>query len=315
MSAPAAASSGRTALQPGRARPRRFVLGAALAVAALAMLALALPMLARGDARGDVRGDAWGVPRVLFVGNSFTFQHGVPSRVAGLAAAEGTPIAVTVVAFGGARLVDTLARREVDYLLAAERWDAVVLQEFSTVALMPDQAALSREAIAGAVARLADGATPSPRVVLVETWARRADHPLFAAPGMPRDPSAMLAAVTAHYHAAAADHAPAGEAGGDAGRDAGGGEAVVAGAVVAAAGDPAHDGIAEAPALAPALGPVPGSSAQVVVAPVGRAFAQALAEGRAVHAADGYHASPGGAALAAQTIWRTLAPMVANVPR
>ncbi|MEM9147168.1 MAG: hypothetical protein AAGC57_13315 [Pseudomonadota bacterium] len=47
-----------------------------------------------------------------------------------------------------------------------------------------------------------------------------------------------------------------------------------------------------------------------LIAPVASAWDGAIAEGAVLHAPDGYHANGEGAALAAEEIWRTLAPIL-----
>lgn len=142
--------------------------------------------------------------RVLFIGNSFTFGHDVPSRVAALAAADGRTIEVLMLAQGGARLADTLALNGMRAVLTGDGWAAIVLQDHSTAALDPAWAADSMAAITYA-ARLA-GTTP---VILVTPWARQEGHALYATPiraGVPQpaNPAAMTRAAEAHFAAAAA---------------------------------------------------------------------------------------------------------------
>ena len=77
--------------------------------------------------------------RVLFVGNSFTHHHDMPAQVAALAAAEGVSLQVAVAAANGARLIETW-RIPVFRDLLLEGWDALVLQDLSTMVLRaPDR--------------------------------------------------------------------------------------------------------------------------------------------------------------------------------
>lgn len=150
--------------------------------------ALAWPLVSRADA-----------PRaVLFVGNSFTRWHDVAGRVAAVAAAEGAALDVTVVAVDGTTLAAKWADPALRARMAARDWDAVVLQDYSTAALVPTMAARSAETVVSMARALAPA-----RVVLFETWARAAGHALYARPAMPRAPAAMQAAVAAHYDALA----------------------------------------------------------------------------------------------------------------
>ncbi|MEO1468658.1 MAG: hypothetical protein AAFV86_06365 [Pseudomonadota bacterium] len=143
--------------------------------------------------------------RVLFVGNSFTYEHDVPGRVAALAAGEGVALDVELLAEGGARLGATLARPGMRALLAEGHWDAIVLQDHSTAALDSAFRAEGATAVAYAAA-----VAPAP-VVLFSPWAREAGHALYTRglglrPGVPRpaDPAAMTAATAAHVDRLAA---------------------------------------------------------------------------------------------------------------
>lgn len=71
------------------------------------------------------------VTRVLFVGNSFTYFHGLPTQLATLARPERA-VEVRAIATGGAHLAGTWAGGEPTAALA-EGWDYVVLQEQSTL--------------------------------------------------------------------------------------------------------------------------------------------------------------------------------------
>ncbi|MGF1447747.1 MAG: hypothetical protein ACFBRM_16335 [Pikeienuella sp.] len=114
-------------------------------------------------------------PAVLFIGNSFTFQHDVPGRVARLAAEEDAEIKVVTLAKGGARLSEHLADRQVMRTLAAADWAAVVLQDFSLTAASPSRAAAGAEAAAA----LAAAAPPQATVVLFVPWPRARRHPYY----------------------------------------------------------------------------------------------------------------------------------------
>ncbi|MEO0822456.1 MAG: hypothetical protein AAF074_18770 [Pseudomonadota bacterium] len=182
------------------------------------LLGLAAAGLAPAAGRGEVRlldpatvaavhrahaGARGARARVLFVGNSFTYEHDVPARVAALAEAAGRPIRVAMIAEGGARLADLLVRPGMAALLGEIGWDAVVLQDHSTTALFPAEAARSRAAIGAAAGR----AAPAP-VVLFTPWARAPGHALyrrrsteaFRAPG---SPAAMTAETAAAFRVAA----------------------------------------------------------------------------------------------------------------
>lgn len=72
--------------------------------------------------------------RILFVGNSFTFGGNVPEQVRRIAASAEPPVRyeVEMIAVGGHALVDHVADGDAEERIAAEDWDAVILQDFST---------------------------------------------------------------------------------------------------------------------------------------------------------------------------------------
>ncbi|MEM6971842.1 MAG: hypothetical protein AAF577_03475 [Pseudomonadota bacterium] len=199
-----------------------------------------------------------GQHRVLFIGNSFTYEHDVPALVVGRAEAEGYRLAHAVLAEGGARLSLTLSMTGVADVLRHGDWDAVVLQDHSTTALDPAYAREGRAAVRFAAWMV----SPAP-VVLFTPWARAEGHPLYSRrelrPGVapPRTPAAMTAATSAQ----------------------------------------AEMLLADLPNLRHA--------------PVARAWADAIAAGAALHAPDRYHANMAGAALTAEVLWATLAPLLA----
>jgi hypothetical protein len=75
--------------------------------------------------------------RVLFVGNSYTTRNDLPTLVARLleASIPDMHVKAEVLAFGGASLAAHWNRGEVQRRLAAQKWNAVVLQDQSTRAL------------------------------------------------------------------------------------------------------------------------------------------------------------------------------------
>ncbi len=154
---------------------------------------------------GLLAAPAWGAEplrRVLFIGNSFTFEHDVPARVAALAAADGRPIETHMIARGGARLALHWARPEVRETVSWG-WEAVVLQDHSTEALYADRAAAGRRA----VRQIAEAAQPA-ALVLVAPWARAPGHQLYRLePRLgyagPRTPAEMMRLTMAHTRALA----------------------------------------------------------------------------------------------------------------
>lgn len=111
--------------------------------------------------------------KVLFIGNSYTYYHRMPDIVAAMAATRESPrrFEVRMVAQGGASLFSHWENGAARRALRSGRWDVVVLQDRSLVALdQPDE--LNRYA-----ERFADAArSAGARVVLYATWARR-DRP------------------------------------------------------------------------------------------------------------------------------------------
>jgi hypothetical protein len=105
---------------------------------------------------------------VLFIGNSFTARNDVPGLVAGLAAARGKTLRHRLISAGGASLRAHWNAGEALKAIREEAYDAVVLQEQSTLPVK--NAARMHETVRhfdGAI-REAGAAT-----VLYMTWARR----------------------------------------------------------------------------------------------------------------------------------------------
>lgn len=148
-----------------------------------------------------------GQARVLFLGNSFTFEHDVPERVAVKAADDGVALRPLMLAQGGARLSQLKGRPGMRALLSGHDWDAVVAQDHSTTALDPGFRRENEAALA-CIAGLVD---PAP-LVIVTPWAREEEHPLYASGrGLradvppPADPRAMTEATAAHFGRVADD--------------------------------------------------------------------------------------------------------------
>lgn len=92
---------------------------------------------------------------VLFVGNSLTTRHDVPSLVAQLAVWRGTPIATSVVARGGASLRQHINGGAVQQRLQQTRATVLCLQEMSTGPIKSNAAFQSsvRDCVAMAIAQ------------------------------------------------------------------------------------------------------------------------------------------------------------------
>lgn len=137
-------------------------------------------------------------PRVLFIGNSMVLNHDLPARVANRAAREGVGLQVVTAAARGARLIETQRIGALGPVLDLG-WDALILQDFSTVSLRaPD-----RWGSVYAMRTLARRAKAS-AVLLYPTWAPPASHRIYHGGGplggvTPQDPADFAARITAHY--------------------------------------------------------------------------------------------------------------------
>ena len=112
--------------------------------------------------------------RVLFIGNSLTYAGDLPAMVQGLARTAGVNLVYEQHTPGGTRLLNHAADPQVRALLAAGGWDAVVLQEQSEWPAFTDEQVRSGiEPYADTLAAAARAASPSVRILLYETPARR----------------------------------------------------------------------------------------------------------------------------------------------
>src|SRR5436309_10499138 len=112
------------------------------------------------------------VPRdVLFVGNSFTARNDLPGLIAALAAAAGRPVRHQLVHAGGASRRAHWNAGHAARLIESGRFDAVVLQEQSTLPVKNPARMRENVRLFDPVIRAAGAAT-----VLYMTWARR-DNP------------------------------------------------------------------------------------------------------------------------------------------
>lgn len=106
-------------------------------------------------------------PRVLFVGNSYTYFNDLPTVVATLSQEVGAPLKTDSLTGPGYRLSKHLSEPLLEAKLAEGTWDAIVLQGQSLAALeRPDELAQS----VAAIKKMA-GDTP---LYLFQTWARAA---------------------------------------------------------------------------------------------------------------------------------------------
>ncbi len=117
---------------------------------------------------------------VLFIGNSYTFQHNVPSMVEKTRRVEDDiriRYRTALVADGGRNLIAYVGDRRVVRLLQDHDWDFIVLQDRSTAAFY----AREREEFDRAV-RWFQGAAQQKRaeLVLFQTWPRKSGHAFYA---------------------------------------------------------------------------------------------------------------------------------------
>ena len=98
--------------------------------------------------------------RVLFVGNSLTYFHDLPSMVCRLAAREQKPLACTMIAYGNTSLRDHLDLGEASAAIATRSYTLVVLQQ-GTSALDDSRAELIASATTFASLIRAAGARPA----------------------------------------------------------------------------------------------------------------------------------------------------------
>ena len=135
-------------------------------------------------------------PRVLFVGNSYTFYGDMPSQVAALAAEAGISLSVDAVVEGGASF-----REQCEELGALERIGRgvhthVVLQDQSGGPLH------DRERFETYGARLAEAVRASgAAIVWYQTWARAEGHDAYRSSWSGRSPDEMTDRVRAAYDA------------------------------------------------------------------------------------------------------------------
>ncbi len=108
---------------------------------------------------------------VLFIGNSYTHQHDVPSIVAQIAAANGTALEVNMIAPGGVFLDEHAASVQVLDAIRSGGYDIVVLQpqslEVASDELFPTRTFPAAAKLAG------EAQANDSTVILYQTWARQ----------------------------------------------------------------------------------------------------------------------------------------------
>ena len=114
-------------------------------------------------------------PRVLFIGNSYTFVNDLPGTFAALAKAGGHPVQTGMAAPGGWTLAQHLNSADTLAALQSSKWDFVVLQEQSEIpAVESDRSREMYPAAAALVQKIRQtGAQP----IFFLTWAHRDGWP------------------------------------------------------------------------------------------------------------------------------------------
>ena len=145
--------------------------------------------------------------RILFIGNSFTFNGPIPTIVDEIANDAGWPDPdVHYSAFGGETLHGHRDRSETLALVDEGDWNVAVLQEFST---RPTDNIGDPEQFKTDATWFHDRirvSSPDARVILFETWARHEDHSYY--PGTFSSPAEMQAQLRTHYWDAADNWIP-----------------------------------------------------------------------------------------------------------
>eukprot|EP00466_Bigelowiella_natans_P005006 jgi/Bigna1/131946/aug1.16_g6654 len=110
------------------------------------------------------------VPRVLFVGNSFTFVNDMPAQIQNIATSLGDGIQYNTSTIGGCTLfAQTAGRDNLTARLLEEDWDFIVLQDYS---LLPTVATAREKYLRPAVddfIRMRRGGS-STKILLYLTW-------------------------------------------------------------------------------------------------------------------------------------------------
>jgi hypothetical protein len=142
--------------------------------------------------------------RVLFVGNSYTFQHDIPRQIEKTRRLrDGARIRykTAMVADGGRNLIAYKNDARVTELLQQEQWDFIVLQDRSTAAFYTREIAEFDQALTwfGSAAQR-EGA----KLVFFQTWPRRTGHAFYGAkpePGFfpPRSQPEMARRLASAY--------------------------------------------------------------------------------------------------------------------
>jgi len=107
--------------------------------------------------------------RVLMIGNSYSFYNGMPWLLEAFSERDAKPLRVTVVAYPNMSFTEH-RRAGVEHFIREQKWDFVVLQEYSLSPLM-DAEAFQTDGAALVAEVKAAGAVP----ILYQTWARESN--------------------------------------------------------------------------------------------------------------------------------------------
>lgn len=137
--------------------------------------------------------------KILFIGNSYTFYHEMPTLFEALCRANGKDVKVTSVTKGGRKLYENLASGDdnnarILELLKTEHYDVLFLQEHSCGPL------LAEDRFIGAVGEL-KALIGADRTVLYATWGRKTGSKTLAEHGWTSEE--MYDGIYASYRKAA----------------------------------------------------------------------------------------------------------------
>lgn len=158
---------------------------------------------------------AYAQKRILFIGNSFTFQGPVPEIVRALAIADGqTAPEVHYLDDddednAGSKSIGWHLANQATLALISQRWDHVVVQEFSTLPTDNIGNPLLFKKNATRIYDLIKTHNPSANVFFYETWARHQHHNYYREPKQFTNPEQMQLQLRTHYNDAVDNYIPA----------------------------------------------------------------------------------------------------------
>jgi hypothetical protein len=109
--------------------------------------------------------------RILFIGNSFTFENDLPGMFTKLANSGGHRVETAMIAQGGWTLADHVNSSDTMNQISASKWDYVVLQEQSEIPAFELSRNVRMYPAARTLVRQIDGTGAKPIFFL--TWAHR----------------------------------------------------------------------------------------------------------------------------------------------